>query len=659
MLCGRWLVVAWVALALLRGSAVPEDSRALLEQASKLKEAGDWHACLETLQAVVDRAAEDRASAALARCRRGECYLAMARPAEAEEEFSKVGKDFPEETETVLWAAVGLVSARHFQGKFDEALRAYEEVDRAWAEGRATAIQKAWATFQAGCVAISKRDPDRALRLFAQVRTLPLSDRGPVVQADLKRAEVHIGRAEYALAVPILRAVLEEPASPEVRTWARIRLAEALHQSYQYSASGEEAEKVLAEKDSGAVTDEQLAWGAIWKAKSTSPFWGVTEDRTPANVLEEALALPDVPPALRFEVLMELGRFLEVAGELEKARDAYGRALEAALEKKLPERREDYARLRLAGGLAELERKDEALAVLRMGLRDPNPPESSDREIARRIHDLLEGDERLEWREYLAVPDFRPDPTARAVSAVYAVQAPPVEAAGEKLRYESLLWGVEGGFSGEDASTLEAAYQALEGAPGDEERARVLAKITELEVRRAKEARSSEEKKEAETCMRKAAKDLAAVCARLVRDGAAGTAHWASVQAIEGCKKANVPLEAIRFAREAVAALDPERELAKYAFLKLHLLGLIDTYTQKTDYAELAAEARAVWEACRGKADATIENLGDSALMFTVYYLEHAGDKTAARDLLEEFEARCAEKYAEHIRLFHERLDEN
>ncbi|MGQ9591238.1 MAG: hypothetical protein ACUVYA_13210, partial [Planctomycetota bacterium] len=38
-------------------------------------------------------------------------------------------------------------------------------------------------------------------------------------------------------------------------------------------------------------------------------------------------------------------------------------------------------------------------------------------------------------------------------------------------------------------------------------------------------------------------------------------------------------------------------------------------------------------------------------------FLEVAGELEEARDLLEEFEARCAEKYPEHTRLFHERFD--
>lgn len=300
-----------------------------------------------------------------------------------------------------------------------------------------------------------------------------------------------------------------------------------------------------------------------------------------------------------------------------------------------------------------------ALAVLRLGLRDPNPPESSDREIARRIHDLFEGEGRLLWRKYLELPHLFWDPTARAVSAVYGVQAPAVEAAGEKLRYASLLWEIERGLSSGDAGALEVAYQALESAPGDEERATVLAKIVDIEVRKTEEASGAEEKKEAQAAAQGAAKDLAAVCARVVRDGSAETAHWAAVRAIEACRKARIGAEAIPFLKEAVAALDPDRDLKKYAFLKLHLLGLLDTYSQNTDYAALAAEARKVWEACRGNADATIENLGDSALMFTIYYLEHARDLAAARELLKDFEARCGEKYPEHIQLFHERLDEN
>lgn len=334
-------------------------------------------------------------------------------------------------------------------------------------------------------------------------------------------------------------------------------------------------------------------------------------------------------------------------------------ALAWAHEKKLPESREDSARLRLADMLAALGKKDQAVAILRLGLRDPNPAGSSDREIALRIHDLLPYAEKSRWRKYLECPDLRPDPAAPAVFALHGVVPSSVVPADERLSFESPFWTVEAGLSARDPAAAEAAYEALEAAAEDEERARILVKIVDYEARRAEEASEAGERKEAQAEAEKAAKELAATSLRLVREGSSGTAHWAGIEAIKACEKARIPLAALEFAREVVAGLDPERDLAKYAYLKLYLLGLIETFDPKRpSYAELAAEARAVWELCRGNADATIENLGDSALMFTIGYLEHAGEKDAARELLEEFDARCAEKYPKHVRLFHERLDE-
>ncbi len=648
----------FAALAVLSAPLFAQDPRALLEEASKLKDRGDWKACLETLESVLERAAEDPASAALARCRRGECYLAMAKPSEAEEEFSKVSQDFPEETEAVLWAAVGLIAARHFQGKLDEALAAYREVERAFAEGRATPLQKAWASFQAGCVAISKGEPERALRLLGEVRHLPLQDRGPLAQADLKRAEVHIGRSEFLAAVPILREVLEEAASPEVRAWAGIRLAEALYQSGAYSASLEAAERVVAAGTSSEAKGELAARALAWKAKASLALGRFAEA---GAALEAAAALEALEPKTAFETLLEAARVHGAWSDEEFARSSEGRkwrtlgekaferafqALRLAEERGFGEAERDRARLEAATALERLGERERALAWLRAGIQDPARLAQTDREIAERIGRMLEPQAAREWYDYLLSPAARPDPTARYVLAEFAKapSAPSASSVAERLPWLYAKAERERGarnfeealrlYSEADSAARTAWEKAL-ACDGlvQTYQALAIAAAEEAEQRGLLEAAKAAAERGVEHCL------------EVVLEGTASEAHRATEFAAGLYQSLGLREEAIRVLERIAEEVPLEADPSKHAFARFLLLRTYPTIWKPLPW--LVDYGLKLWREIERSPQADVLEIAAATLSYTASYACHAGDKKTAEELRALLRARWPERFRE------------
>jgi len=172
---------------------------------------------------------------------------------------------------------------------------------------------------------------------------------------------------------------------PEKRSWARVRLLQALAEPSSESKAVEVWNALIQDRDAGDAPGEAVMWGGYFRAAGL-----ISQERMDdaLPVIAVALAHNDHTPASE--------SFVD------------GLRIRAA---------EQYQRSKL---------RQNAIAWLRIGIEDPSRLSSSDRLLVRKLaeSELLTPQDQEDWHLYLLNPTQIPDPTEPMVAAVFATPAP-------------------------------------------------------------------------------------------------------------------------------------------------------------------------------------------------------------------------------------------
>ena len=663
--------VAIVMLALGAGfvfrASLGEDLGLLLEQAASLKAEARWEECLSTLEKVVARASEDAAKAALAQCRIGETYVAMAMPEKAEEALLTVEREFPRETETVHWARVALLDALAFQGKGAEALEVFRRIEEAFAQGSASPLQYAWAAEKAAGIHARAGETEAAEALYEKVEALPIDDPGPKMAARVGRSEILISQNRFWMAIAPLRALLEGASGPyaHCRNWARVRLAECLYQTSLYAEALSVASEALDPRDP-SPSPEQEAHLRLWKARSlviAYKFPEACEALDPARNLK-------VPPQLRYDVLSYLGELWRRRGDFEHALDPTAPEWRKSSERAVPYLVEaielagkcglgnaSHARLELASALKTLGRGEEAAAWLRLGIADPSRLSPRDLSLARRIGDCLSEEKAEAWYLYLLEPLRREDPTEDLAEAQFGSRPPRASGGAQAERWRVLLWlGDHYRGRGEVEEAIRCYGEAEASAPGTLERGEAALGLVECYAAQGEKAEADSEKKLSFEKAREAAHRVVESWVASALEDPPANAHAAMEGAIEAYERAGLPGEATGLAELLAGQLLQDAPASKRAFAELQLLHVYGRRGLPPD--TLARMAEELWERYKGSEEPDVREICASALVWGVHYYLAAGARADALRALDELEAAFPGKYAWHVQGYRRQLTE-
>jgi len=624
----------------------------LIEQAAALKAQGKYSECIQTLRTVVSRAQEDRAAGALAQCRLGECYLAMALPVRAEAELKKVTADFPEQADAIAWSRVALIDAYAFQGKPEAALAVFEQIQQAHAAGQATDKQFAWASVKAGDILARQGRTADAWAVLDPVTKLGLADVGPKVAVGVKLCEMLIAQGRLYDAAERLADLIETAKDkyPGQCNWARVRLAEVWEQTGRHGKAIQVAEEVVADHAAGRASDEQVARALLWKARALMSQ-GQFEPAIEALQIARAVGTQSAPVA--YEVLFTLGEAYRRWGDQDKAHSGprhvealgyYQAALAKAQQAKLGEELQDRARLQVGSEMRHLGMRERGIAWLRMGIEDPAILDGTDRLLAERLASFLTASEREAWAKYLLSPKDKPDPTAGFVQAEFKTGVPQpsqatVQDAWQRYHWLGRLYEQQERYP----EAIEAYQRADATAQTAQEHARALCRLARCQ-------RHGGARAEALATADRAA-DFWLIA---IREGTPQDAHEAIDKALQLYWRLGEFDKPFALAQRFVAMIDAEKEPSKAVFAEYMLVG---AYISKRRFAEAGQHGEAVCAKFSKYGDADIRWICAKTLQAAFFGYYYAGDMDAASRVVDQLESLQGERFAKHITGFREDIE--
>lgn len=440
----------------------PLSSSELLEQAEQFRAQNKWEEALDVLRGVVDRASEDRRAAAEAQYRIGHYLLDMALPEQAEEELGEVIVTFSDQADLVGGARLMRLYAILFQGRDAEA------IDAAWvlvqdegvglgarASGYVLLVSayRRQDAFEEALSALDELD-----KIESRPETLT-----PKAQGRLARGEILLQKADHALATAVLEGLADDTAhyDPQIRNWARIRLAEVLTHESKFAEAHAACEAVLTDHATGRANDEQAGWALMWKARArmfANEVSALADAPEPALVAA-ALALESGHPTLAYAAYYLLGEiYARLSAEADRlvkegqgiyaaspvasivedtrreqnyvhegeggplmvqAMEHYRAAMELAGQFNLGHDEDARARHQCASLMRHLGMRDRAIATLRVGIRDPSQLSDAEGHLASAIGSYLEGADAEAWYLYLSNPAAHHDPTEQHVVSFF------------------------------------------------------------------------------------------------------------------------------------------------------------------------------------------------------------------------------------------------
>lgn len=656
------IVCAGAVMSCLGGGSYAQDLDALLNQAADLKAQNKWDDCIATLQSAVDRAAEDPAKAALAQCRIGEAYVAMAKPKKAEAALRKVVSDFPAQTEPVNWSRVALIDALTFQGKRDDALAAFDELKTAYDAGGALPLQYAWGAVKAAGLHSAAGNTAEALDLLEQVESLPITDTGPKVSAALSRSEMLIKAKDFIAAIEPLQALVEttQESQPTEANWAKLRLAEALYQSNRYQESIDVANSLLTQEDDTGIRPDQIVHAYLWKVRNHLVLANFPEATHAATL---ARSVKNVPANLNCEALFSLGlAYSQWAGTPQpdmsqaqrndlqsQALNAYMAALEFAQEAKLAESTQDTARSKVSAILHASGEKDLSISILRMGVEDPANLDGSDRALVQQIATLLAPNDAKDWYEYIIDPIGRSDPTSPIVtSALSSTPPPPQIGTTTGSRFDCYLALAK--LASPDPASYEQALtrfqHAAEVATSSVQLGTALRGLAELHSATARSSTLPEAASTQKELARRAATEAIAAWMQVVTDGTPAQAHGAidnivdcyAIGDLTGLPEALVALE---------QNIDPVTAPSKHLFAQYALLRVDGK--RGLSKLVLAERAEKAYRNYKDYSRSDIRELASIMLLWAVHYQLSAGNAVRVSALLDELVLASGERFRDHI----------
>jgi tetratricopeptide (TPR) repeat protein len=584
----------------------------------------------------------------------------MARPDRAEEELRKVTEGFRDQQDPVNWARVSLIDALNFQGKHEAALQQAGEVRKAFQARSASPLQLAWACVKAGGIKKALGRREEALVDFEEVLKLPGDDAGPWVEAAIGKCEVLLGTSRLVEAIePLRRAVdLARSGYPHQAAWARVRLAESLYQTSSYSQAAGVAEDLIASAGSPGVTPDQVVWGMVWKAKA---LLNLERFQETAATLEGARAERGVSPRLGFDVLMlsghAFGKWSEVVPEepetgdkLRKAAlDFYQDALAKAAETHLGRESQALARLAAGSEMDRLGQRDRAISSLRAGISGTTGLEGPEALLAKRIGDLLDREESIQWQKYLLDPSSEEDPTARFLGQDKPGSRPPAGSSDPAFEFAQRNDLGKAYLAVGDHRAAEKAFLQLEADfAGPGEKGKACLGLVECYRAWSQQAPSGEAYSDLVKKTRDAARRGAGYWVRQVQEGTPSDAHGAIESGVRIYVAAGMIDEAQELAERFVAELDPVGDASKHAFARFQRMRLLgDLGTPSREVAILAED---IWLEFGGSTDLDLREISVIALLWGTSYYAAGGDAASGLRLIDELQnSWAAERHSTYI----------
>lgn len=598
------------------------------------------------------RRAEDEVSAAVAQLRLGEYRLRMAMPAKAEAELRKVPSDFPQEIELVGASRVHLIDALNFQGRIEAAMAAADDLAR---DKQMLDKHRAWAGVKMADLLLAEgrfAEAETELGFLDALGWSP-GTAGPKAKAGVSRGEMLLQQSLPNQAAQILREVIEhaEQLAPHTCNWARVRLAEALTQNWEFNEAIAVCEDIAASHAAGAANNQQLAWGYLWKGRALASR-NYADHAIEAFQLANAVAHPN-HVRISYEAHFALGELHRVADRHVEALEHYRAAFQLAQAADLTPDAQDWARLQVASEMRHLGMGDKAIAWLRMGIEDPANLARTDRILARRLASFLNSADREAWFLYLGDPVTASDPTASLVQAEFATDSPPASDGGVDLEFDRTYWLAQfykSQYRYDSAANLYAQALVL----AEEPRQRGLA---QLGIATCNMALAVLAERRGETDTAHAYSTIA------VQAGNAGVTSWTQIivatsdaeahEAIENAylcfRSTGLMKQAHRFLADLIRTLDPVAETSKRAFAEYQMM---QWHARNGNAVTAAQVGEAIYDRYGGSADPAVRHICAASLLHATEYCIATGQLERARLVLNKLDVLGGDRLAPTIAEF-------
>jgi tetratricopeptide (TPR) repeat protein len=637
----------------------PATTRPALAPLAELEAQAKWDEAVELLRSLIANPGSDRATAAVAQWRLGECYLLMDKPEQAVAELEKVARQYPSEAATINSARLTMIDALVALGKRPEATALARQLVTDAAAGKLSDTQAAWAKAKLGRLLRQTEEEGEAITMLKAIKGLKLADPAPGFEASVALGEIYDSTGWSAEALAEVEPVVADPrADDRMRNAARVVVMNVHQFKRRLDEAIRLADGIIADHAAGKASRLQLGRALDIKGRALRRRNEFDKARAAYRQLIEAVGDAPYPypkpEGLSYAVvgLVETVRACREeiatlkpeeknrrdrleAQAVEWLRAAFERAKAAGAS---PDQL-DGLRLPIAEEFRNLGMSDRAVAWLRMGIEDPARFSEADKKLAERIGSYLNASAAEAWYEYLLDPAPHPDPTQAVAEACFGVVPPRPSSATVDSAFDRLFWLASLRDSQKRYDDAIAIYvQARTAATGPRDRARALTALAQCYLRsRAGDTRTLEEQQNRLGLAREAADQAAELWRGVVRAGTGPETHAPIESAIETYMRVMSFDRALSWAESVVREADARTTPSKAAFARFQLARV---YAAHRRWQDAARSAEDVYREFAPTDRPDVFTVCALAMLQAAAFYAQAGDRTRAMAALDDLEAK-------------------